>query len=94
MVEPGGQGEGEQQDHAGDEDAVAQHGLVGALALEAGRGGQQGGDGADERSGDGGGEEQLEHGFADIGHGSHAPAAVTRTAATARTRAPARSTVR
>ena len=58
------------EDHAGHGHAVAQHGLVGVLALQPGRGGEQGRDGADERADDDERQKELHHGLADIDHGS------------------------
>lgn len=69
MVEAQGEGDRRGEDHAGDAHAVAQHGLFGALAPEAGRGRQEGGDGAEERYGHDERQEELHHGRADINHG-------------------------
>ncbi|GAA2970240.1 hypothetical protein GCM10020227_43530 [Streptomyces flavovirens] len=49
---------------------MAQHRLVGVLALEPGRRGQQRGDGAEERGDDDERQKELHHGWADIDHGS------------------------
>ncbi|GAA3378060.1 hypothetical protein GCM10017750_26270 [Streptomyces racemochromogenes] len=69
MVEAQGEGDGRGEDDSGDGDAVAEHGLFGAPALEAGRGRQEGRDGAEERCGHGERQKELHHGRADIDHG-------------------------
>ncbi|CAM5721680.1 hypothetical protein SGLAM104S_08169 [Streptomyces glaucescens] len=69
---------------------MAEHGLVGVLSPEPGRGGEQGREGAEERGDDDEREKELHHGRADIDHG-HDPALTLAktTAAIARTREPA-----
>lgn len=69
VVEAQGEGDGRGEDHSGHGDAVAEHGLFGALALEAGRGGQERRGGAEERCGHDERQKELHHGRADINHG-------------------------
>ncbi len=56
------------EDRAGDGDAVPQHGLVGRLPLQSGRGRQKGGDGTEERADDEEREKDPHHGLVDIDH--------------------------
>ncbi len=69
VVEAQGEGDGRGEDHAGHGHAVAEHGLFGALALEAGRGRQERRGGAEERCGHDERQKELHHGRADINHG-------------------------
>ena len=66
--------EAECQDDRGDEDraghghTVPQHGLLGRLPLQPGRGGQESGGGAEKRHHDDECQKELHHGLADIDH--------------------------
>lgn len=66
--------EAEREDDRGDEhrtghgDTVPQHGLLGRLPLQPGRGGQQSRRGAEERADDDECQKKLHHGLVDIDH--------------------------
>jgi hypothetical protein len=79
----------------GDGDAVAEHGLLRAAALEAGRGRQERGGGAEQRQHEDGDEERLHDGVAEGDHGQAPPVpAATRTTATVSSREPTASAPR
>ena len=68
MVEAEREDDRGDEDGAGDGDAVPQHGLLGRLPLQPGRGGQQSGDGAEERADHDERQKDLHHGLVDIDH--------------------------